>query len=267
MRRFTTLLNLTRLFINRRSSSLSSGQVAGFVSATPTARAVSGELTVFAAASLTDVFSEIGQAFTDEHPQANVPSFTFGPSNGLATRIIQAEPADVFASAAQQPMDNVAAANLVQGKPRVFAHNLLEIAVKPGNPLRITTLQDLARADVTLVLAAAGVPAGDYARQALNNAGVTVTPAFLEADVRAVLARVASQADGADAGIVYVTDVIAANGTVEGVPIPQNLNVEATYPIAALTRASNPNTARAFVDFVLSPPGQKILSKFGFLKP
>ncbi|MGH8902458.1 MAG: molybdate ABC transporter substrate-binding protein [Egibacteraceae bacterium] len=222
------------------------------------------QLIVFAAASLTDAFEQVGDAFMQEHPDVDV-TFNFGPSNGLATQIIQGAPADAFASASQKPMDDVAGAELVQGQPRIFVRNLLEIAVEPGNPLGIKTLRDLARSDVTLVLAAPGVPAGDFSRQALDQAGVKVTPASLEVDVRAVLTKV--ELGEADAGIVYVTDVISADGEVEGVPIPEGQNVQAAYPIATLTGAPNPKAARAFTDLVLSPRGQQILGKYGFAEP
>ena len=221
---------------------------------------LSGELLVFAAASLTDVFSEIATAFGEQHPDVTV-TFNFGPSSGLADQIAQGAPADVFASASRTHIDEVA----VGGEPAVFASNRLEIAVEPGNPLGIQGLADLARPHVTLVLAAPEVPAGRFAGEALSKAGVEATPASEEVDVRAVLQKVAL--GEADAGIVYTTDVRVSGDTVDGVEIPMNCNVVADYPIAALAEAPNPEAARVFVDFVLSPGGQDILARHGFGKP
>ncbi|MDQ3974378.1 MAG: molybdate ABC transporter substrate-binding protein, partial [Actinomycetota bacterium] len=159
-------------------------------------------------------------------------------------------------------MQQVAEAGLVAGRPRPFADNRLVIAVEPGNPLGIRGLADLADPQVTVVLAAEEVPAGAYARQALAAAGVRATPSSLETDVRAVLGRVAL--GEADAGIVYVSDVVAARGRVEAVAIPPEHNVVVSYPIAVLAPAPNPDGAQAFVDFVLSPAGQAVLARFGF---
>jgi molybdate transport system substrate-binding protein len=225
---------------------------------------LSGPLNVFAAASLTEAFEEITVAFEQAHPDVDVV-LNFGPSSGLAVQITQGAPADVFASANQTQMRVVADAGFLREEPRLFAQNLLEIAVEPGNPLGIMGLRDLARPDVTLVLAAEDVPAGEFAREALRKAGVRATPASLELDVRAVLSKV--EVGEADAGIVYVTDVIASAGKVEGIPIPPDQNVPAAYPIASLSNAPNSQAAGAFVEFVLSPDGQNTLSSHGFNTP
>jgi molybdate transport system substrate-binding protein len=221
----------------------------------------SRELLVFAAASLTDAFTEIETAFEAEHPEVAV-TFNFGPSSGLADAIVQGAPADVFASASGTQMDNLTEPGLVADEPTVFARNLLQIAVEPGNPLGIRALADLARPDVTLVLAAPEVPAGEFAREALAKAGVQASPASEEVDVRAVLSKVAL--GEADAGVVYVTDVLVAGDEVDGVAIPEEQNVVAGYPIGALTESPNPEAAQAFVAFVLGPDGQAVLERYGF---
>jgi molybdate transport system substrate-binding protein len=220
-----------------------------------------GELVVHAAASLTDAFSDIRQAFNAEHPDVPV-TYNFAGSQRLAQQLTQGAPGDVFASADQRQMDVVADAGLLAGEPQPFIANVLQIAVEPGNPLDIRALVDLARPDVTVVLAAEEVPAGQYTKQALDGAGVQVQPASLENDVRAVLQRVSL--GEADAGIVYASDVASADGEVDGVAIPEDHNVPATYPIATLADAPNAEAAEAFVEFVLSDEGQAILVGHGF---
>ncbi len=220
-----------------------------------------GEVVVFAAASLTEAFEQIGERFTQANPGLTV-TYNFAGSQQLAGQIVEGAPADVFASANQRQMDVVGEAGLIAGESRPFASNLLAIAVEPGNPLGIGGLADLATPDLVLVLAAEEVPAGRYAQEALDAAGVEVSPASREPDVRAVLSRVAL--GEADAGIVYASDVAAAGGEVEGVPIPADDNVRATYPVAALADAPNPEGARAFADFVRSADAQGILADHGF---
>ena len=226
---------------------------------------VSGDVTVFAAASLTDAFTELGAAFEDAHPDTTV-TFNFAGSQQLATQITAGgAPADVFASANTTQMDVVAAAGLLAGDPSVFARNRLEIVVEPGNPADVTTLADLGRDDVTVVLAAEEVPAGQYAREALDAAGISVRPVSLETDVRAVLTKVSL--GEADAGIVYTSDVAAADDRVEGVAIPDEDNVIAAYPIADLRDAPNARAARAFVAMVSSEEAGKTLEAYGFDAP
>ena len=159
-------------------------------------------------------------------------------------------------------MTMVVDAGLVEGEPTPFIGNELAIAVAPGNPEGITGLEDLANPELTVVLAAPDVPAGQYAAQALEMAGVTVSPSSLEVNVRAVLSRV--ELGEADAGIVYVSDIVAAGGTVEGVEIPPEHNVPATYPIATLVDAPNPEGADAWVEWVLGEEGQADLLEAGF---
>jgi molybdate transport system substrate-binding protein len=235
----------------------------GRSSATSTARALSGSVTVLAAASLTGSFTEIGKDFEAAHPGTTV-TFSFGPSSGLATSITGGAPADVFASASQTNMDAVTTAGLASGD-RAFVRNVMEIAVPPANPGGITTLADLAKPGTKVALCQAQVPCGTAAAKVFASAGLTVTPVSQEVDVKAVLTKV--QLGEVDAGVVYVTDVLAAGDRVKGIEIPAEVNASTTYPIAALTKAPNPSLARAFVDYVLSADGRKVLADAGFAGP
>lgn len=222
-----------------------------------------GELVVLAAASLTDAFDELGATFEEQHHDLTV-TFNFASSSTLATQIVEGSPADVFASADQTQMDVVDEEGLAD--PRVtLTTNLLEIAVEEGNPLDLTTLDDLSREDIVLVLAAPEVPAGQFAAELLEEQGVEVTPSSLEVDVRATLGRV--ELGEADAAIVYRSDVVTAADTVEGVEIPEEDNVVADYPIATLTGAANPDVAAAWVEFTTGPEGQAALEAAGFTAP
>lgn len=212
-------------------------------------------ITVFAASSLTDAFTAIGKSYESAHPGAKV-TFSFASSSDLVQQVQQGAPADVVATASTKTMDQLSHELASPAQP--FARNKLVIVTAPRNPLHIATLSDLARKDVVLVLAAEGVPAGDYARQALGDAHVTVHPKSLEDNVRGVLTKV--ELGEADAGIVYVTDAMVAGSKVASVPIPTA--PVATYPIGAVT-----DTGRLFVDFVLSSQGQQILGRYGFLTP
>jgi molybdate transport system substrate-binding protein len=220
-----------------------------------------GEIKVFAAASLTAAFTELGEDFAAANGGTRV-IFNFAGSQALATQIQQAAPADVFASADLANMDKVR--DLV-GTPRNFASNLLAIVVENGNPRNIGGLDDLANPDLKVVLAAPDVPAGRYAAEILGRAGVTVKPVSEEDNVKAVVTKVSL--GEADAGIVYVTDVTAGGDRVEGVDIPTEQNVTATYPIAAVKASQAPDQARAFVDLVLSAEGRRVLEQHGFLAP
>lgn len=224
---------------------------------------VSGELVVFAAASLTDAFDELGDAFVAEHPDVEVV-FNHAGSQTLASQINEGAPADVFAAANTTQMDVVADAGNLAGDPAVFTANVLAIAVEPGNPLGITGLDDLTDPDLVLVLPAEEVPAGRYAREALDAAGIEVSPSSLERDVRAALSKV--ELGEADASIVYASDIVASDAA-EGIDIPPALNVAASYPIATLTDAPNPVAAEAFVAFVLGEAGQAIMTASGFASP
>ena len=223
-----------------------------------------GTVTVFAAASLTDVISSLGATFEAAHPGTSV-AFSFGPSSGLATQVREGAPADVVATASTDTMDDLAAAGVLDGAPRPFATNGLEIAVPPGNPGGVEGLADLADADLVVALCAAEVPCGRFAREAFAAAGVVPSVDSDEQDVRALLTKV--EAGEVDAGVVYRTDVVAAGDAVEGIALPAEQDVTATYPIAVTDEAGDGATAQAFVDLVLSPTGQAALADAGFGPP
>ena len=213
------------------------------------ATAVSGSVTVFAASSLTDALTQAGEALMKRHAGTNFV-FSFGSSSTLATQIANGAPAAIFASADEVNMQKIVDAKLTDGGPSFFASNRLAIAVAPGNPKKVTSLADLGRTSLVVVLAAPAVPAGRYALDSLAKAGVSVTPASQELDARSVLNKVAL--GEADAGIVYVTDVLSAGTRVSGVDIPEQHQVVVRYPIAGCERAKNPALAREFVAFLVS---------------
>ena len=238
------------------------GSSPGTASASPSATALDGTISVFAAASLTDSFKALGAYFQEANSGVTV-QFNFAGTPTLVTQIEQGAPADVFASADTTNMDKLTTDGFTIGTSQVFAHNQLEIAVAPGNPKGITGLADLAKPGLIYISAGPTVPAGKYALQALAKAGVTVTPKSLETDVKSVVSKI--ELGEADAGIVYKTDVEAASGKVQGVPIPGAYNVVATYPLVAVKGTKNSDVANAFIAYVLSVKGQSTLQSFGFL--
>ncbi|MCA1846195.1 MAG: molybdate ABC transporter substrate-binding protein [Actinobacteria bacterium] len=221
---------------------------------------MTGNLTVLAAASLSESFKELGTAFEAKHPGSKV-TFSFDASSALATQANGGAPADLFASADQTNMKKVTDAGNATG-PKVFAHNKLAIVVAKGNPKRIAALTDFDKSKVTFVLCAAEVPCGKYGAQALSMAGVKAKPKSLEANVKAVVTKVTS--GQVDAGIGYVTDAKAAAASADVVEIPDKENVVAEYPIAVLKQSANSNLAYAFLDYVLGAEAQAILAKYGF---
>jgi len=221
-------------------------------------------ITVFAAASLTEAFSAAGEAFGAAYEGSSV-EFSFDASSALATQITEGAPADVFASADTANMDKLTDAELNGSDPVMFATNLLTIIVPAGNPEGITGVEDLANPDLTVVLCAEEVPCGNYANQILDAAGVEVTPASLEENVRGVVTKVT--ADEADAGIVYVTDVAAAGDAADSVEIPEDVNVLAEYPIATVGDSDDQEAGQAFIDFLTGADGQAILAEYGFGSP
>ena len=225
---------------------------------------LAGSVTVFAGSSLTDAFKKAGDQLKAKNAGTEFV-FNFGSSSTLATQIINLAPADVFASADDVNMQKVVDAKLNDGAPAIFLSNRLQIAVAAGNPKQIAGLSDLAKSGLIVVLAGPTVPAGRYALEALQKAGVIVRPASQEVDVRAVLNKVAL--GEADAGIVYVTDVKSAGARVTGVDIPDQHQVIARYPIAVIKDSKNPRLAKAFVDYILSDEGQRLLAEYGFSKP
>ena len=231
----------------------------------------SGTLTVLAASSLTDAFGELATTFQEQNPGTKVRT-SFAGSSELLTQIQQGAPADVFASADEAKMDTAVREDLVD-EPRTFARNRPVVIVPEGNPTGIQGLRDLAKPGSEIVLAQDGVPIAEYAKRILSNAGSEYGGNFeqrvmdnvvsREANVRASASRVAL--GEADAAFVYITDVTPdIEDQVEVIEIPQGLNVIATYPIATLKEASNPELARKWVDLVLSDEGQSVLEKYGF---
>jgi molybdate transport system substrate-binding protein len=232
-----------------------------------TGRATGGTevtVTVFAAASLTEAFTALGDAFEEAEPGV-VIEFSFGPSSELATQIAEGAPADVLATADERTMAAAVDARTIDGKPTLFASNRMEIAVPSGNPGGVEGLDDFADADLVIGLCAEEVPCGRLARQALGSAGVQPSIDTNEADVRALLAKIAS--GEVDAGLVYRTDVRSADDNVDGITLPEDQQVVTRYPLAAVADARQPDQARAFVAFAASPEGRAILERFGFGPP
>lgn len=218
-------------------------------------------MVVAAAASLTDAFGEIAAAYEAAHPGVDV-ELNFAGSSALREQILEGAPIDVFASANADTMQTVVDAGLVAGEgAQAFATNSLAMVVPTGNPGDVSGIDDFERSDLLLGLCAPGVPCGDFAREALDRAGVVPSIDTEEPDVRALLAKVS--AGELDAGIVYRTDVQGAD--VEAIPIPEAFDVVATYAIAAL--ADSVDDATAFIEFVMSEDGQEILAGYGFGRP
>lgn len=225
--------------------------------------ALVGEITVFAASSLTEAFTALAKQFQASHPGSKV-TFRFDASSALAIQITEGNKADVFASASVKNMDAVSSAGDAE-QATDFARNTMEIATPPGNPAQIASVADLAKSGVKVALCDPAVPCGATARKVFDNAKITVKPASLEPDVKSTLAKV--EIKEVHAGVVYVTDVRAAGGKVTGVKIPRNLNASTTYPISALKHSSNKDLAQAWVDYVLSTAGRKALRTAGFSAP
>jgi molybdate transport system substrate-binding protein len=225
---------------------------------------VTGAVTVFAAASLTESFTTIGKQFEAAHPGTTV-TFNFAGSSALATQIDQGAPADVFASAAPKNMAAVTDGGNGAGAPVTFVKNQLVIAVAKGNPKGVKGLADLTRPGLKVALCAQAVPCGAAAKTALEAAGVTLTPVTLEQDVKAALSKV--KLGEVDAALVYRTDAKAAASDVDAVEFPESAKAINEYPIVVLKGAKNPTGARAFVDYVLSADGVKVLTEAGFQAP
>lgn len=218
-------------------------------------------VTVFAAASLTDAFEELGAAFEAAHPGVTV-RFAFAGSSSLREQLLDGAPADVFAPADTAIIQQAVDAGVV-GPPVDLARNELQIVVPAGNPGGVATPADLAEADLLVGLCAAAVPCGRFAREALDRAGVTPAVDTEEPDVRSLLTKVA--AGELDVGIVYRTDVLSAGDAVEGIDIPAEHRVTAVYPIAVTTTSRHRAQAEAFVDFARTDEGRAILAAHGFL--
>ena len=222
-----------------------------------------GGITVLAAASLTEAFTQIGTDFEAKNDGQPV-TFSFGSSSTLAAQITQGAPADAFAAASPATMKTVTDAGAA-GDPRIFASNTLQIAVLEGNSHKITGLADFADEQKRIAICAPEVPCGAAAVKVFAAAKITPKPDTLEQDVKATLQKVST--DEVDAALVYKTDVIATKGGVEGITIAEAQQAANEYPIATLNESKNAATAQAFVDYVLSPQGQAVLAKAGFAGP
>ncbi|HEY0399509.1 MAG TPA: molybdate ABC transporter substrate-binding protein [Acidimicrobiia bacterium] len=246
----------------KKATTASSSTTTTTLATTTTAKKLTGDITVLAAASLTDSFTEMGKAFETANPDSHV-KFSFDSSSTLAGQANNGAPADVFASADDANMKKATDGGSAFD-PKPFTKNRLAIIVGKGNPKNIASVKDLER--VTWVRCADGVPCGDYAKQILANAKVDTgahPPKSLEANVKGVVTKVTSGA--VDAGIVYLTDGKAASSSSETIDIPDDINVIANYPIAKLKQSSHADVAQAFIDFILSSNGQAILARYGFL--
>jgi molybdate transport system substrate-binding protein len=226
--------------------------------------ASSQSLTVFAAASLRQSFTEIGSQFETDNPGVSV-EFSFAGSSDLVTQLTQGANADVLASADTRNMDKAAQAGLLDGAPVTFASNTLTIAVAPGNPAHITSFRDLAREGLNVVVCAPQVPCGAATETIEKSTGVQLSPVSEESSVTDVLNKVSS--GQADAGLVYVTDVAGSDGKVAAVDFPEAADAVNSYPLATLTDARNADLAGRFVAFVTGEAGQRVLNAAGFGAP
>jgi molybdate transport system substrate-binding protein len=268
MRRSTTAATVTAiaatLALAATGCASGSGDTGGKTASASATTELSGTVTVFAAASLTKTFTELGASFESAHPGTTV-SFSFAGSSDLVSQITEGAPADVFASADEANMTKATTAGVTQGDPVDFATNVLAIAVPPGNPAKISSFADLAKPGIKTVICAPQVPCGAATAKVEATTGVTLAPVSQESAVTDVLGKVSS--GEADAGIVYVTDVKGAGDKVGSVPFPEASSVVNTYPIVALKDAKDAALAKAFVSFVTGSEGRKVLSAAGFGAP
>ncbi|MFB9908892.1 molybdate ABC transporter substrate-binding protein [Allokutzneria oryzae] len=249
MKRITVLLSL-----------LGAGLTLAACTSAPEQRTV----TVFAAASLKESFTELEKSFEGSHPGVDV-RISFGGSSDLAQQIVNGAPADVFAAANTSTMDTVAKSDLIDGRSEIFAVNTLRIVVPKGNPKGVKSLADLTKPGTALVLCAPQVPCGAATKQVAAAAKLTFTPVSEEPDVRSVLGKVG--AGEADAGLVYVTDVLSAPGKVEGVDFPESADAVNEYPLALLKKSKQAQLAREFAELVRGQAGRDVLARAGFGPP
>lgn len=226
-----------------------------------TAPEATGTLTVFAAASLKTTFTELGETFQQQNPGTTV-TFNFAGSSDLVTQITAGAPADVFASADENNMNKAVTAGVVAGTPANFASNTLTIVTQPGNPQGVNGFADLTNPDLQVVVCAPQVPCGSATDRVEENTGVTLSPVSEESSVTDVLNKV--QTGQADAGLVYVTDATAAGDKITEVTFPEAAAVVNVYPIAALTAATQPELAAAFIELITGSDGQQVLASAGF---
>jgi molybdate transport system substrate-binding protein len=223
-----------------------------------------GTVNVFAASSLKKTFTELGARFEKDHPGTEV-TFNFAGSADLVAQLSQGAPADVFASADTRNMTKAVDGGLVAGQPADFASNTLTIVTPSGNPRGITSFADLTRPGTQVVVCAPQVPCGSATERVEEAAGATLTPVSEESAVTDVLGKVTS--GQADAGLVYVTDAVAAGDRVTEIPFPESGVAANTYPIAALAGSRNPDAAQQFMALVTGPQGREVLSAAGFGPP
>ncbi|MDX2548573.1 molybdate ABC transporter substrate-binding protein [Streptomyces sp. WI04-05B] len=254
------LLTLSACSSSDDSSSAKSGSAASGSSSPK----LSGTVTVFAAASLKESFTTLGKEFEKAHPGTEV-TFSFGGSDTLAASITGGAPADVFASASPKTMAMVTDKKDAVGTPATFVRNQLEIATLPGNPDKISSLRDLTKSSLKVVLCDKSVPCGAAAQKTLDAGKLKLTPVSYEQDVKSALNKVVLKE--ADAAVVYRTDVKAAGSKVTGVEFPESAVAVNAYPITLLKDAPNAEAAKAFIALVRSAEGQSVLTEAGFLKP
>jgi molybdate transport system substrate-binding protein len=233
-------------------------------SSSSTSTPAGGTLTVYAAASLKQTFTDIGEQFKTDNPGWKV-DFTFAGSSDLVTQLTQGAKGDVFASADTKNMDKAATAGLLAGDPVNFASNTLAIVVAPGNPKQVSSFADLNKPGLTVVVCAPQVPCGSATEKVEQSTKVTLNPVSEESSVTDVLNKVTT--GQADAGLVYVTDALGAGDKVAKVDFPEAAAAVNTYPIGVLKTAADAAAAKKFVDLVTGEAGQKILSQAGFAKP
>ncbi|TAJ47040.1 MAG: molybdate ABC transporter substrate-binding protein [Herbiconiux sp.] len=271
MRRRTTIATaamaaaMTLALAACASGGASSDAPATTAAPSPSAAALEGSITVYAAASLTSTFTELATRFEAAHPGVTV-ELNFAGSSDLVTQITEGAPADVFASADEKNMAKLTDVGLIDAAvPVDFATNVLQIAVPPTNPAGVASFADLAEPDTKVVICAAQVPCGAATVKVEEATGVTLSPVSEESSVTDVLGKVAS--GEADAGLVYVTDVAAAGDTVRGIAFDESGEAVNVYPIAPVTATKNPDAAQAFIDFVTGGVGQGVLAAAGFGTP
>ncbi|MFI0719446.1 molybdate ABC transporter substrate-binding protein [Streptomyces sp. NPDC020939] len=258
------LLALTACSSSDSSDASDSPSSSGSAATSTASPKVSGTVTVFAAASLKETFTELGKQFEAAYPDTKV-TFNFGGSDTLAASITAGAPADVFAAASPTTMQTVTDAGDGKGTPSTFVRNQLEIATLPGNPQHIATLKDLTKSGLKVALCAKTVPCGSAAQRALTASSLKLTPVSYEQDVKSALTKV--ELKEVDASVVYQTDVKAAGGKVDGVRFPESAGAINDYPIVELAHAPNTAGAQAFIALVKSAEGQKVLTEAGFLNP
>ncbi|MDT5105979.1 MAG: molybdate transport system substrate-binding protein [Mycobacterium sp.] len=226
--------------------------------------AAGGQLVVFAAASLKNTFTDIGEQFKTDNPGWSV-DFTFAGSSDLVTQLTQGARADVFASADAKNMDKATQAGLLSGDPVNFASNTLVIVTAPDNPKKVSSFADLTKPGLSVVVCAPQVPCGSATKKVEEATTVTLDPVSEESSVTDVLTKVTS--GQADAGVVYVTDAIGAGDKVAEVDFAESSVAVNTYPIAVLKSATDADAAKKFIALVTGEAGQKVLSQAGFAKP